>query len=219
MSDTPLRVVIADDHPAQRMGARMALEDDGFEVVAEAADTPEAVTAALRHRPDVCLLDVRMPGGGGVLAAAQIAKALPATAIVMLTVSQEETDLFQALQAGAGGYLLKDMNAARLGPAIRGVIAGEAALPRALVARLIDEFRGRDRRRRLPVIGGRRVSLTAREWEILEFLREGRPTSEIAELLSIAPVTVRTHVAAILHKLRVGSREEMMRLLEERTLV
>jgi len=209
-----ISVLLADDHAAVRAGIRLALAGEGFNVVAEAADGPSAVEAALRERPDIALLDVNMPGSG-IKAAEEIAQSLPGTTVVMLTVSRNDDDLFAALRAGAAGYLLKDTDPGRLPFALRGVLEGEAALPRGLVARLIDEFRTRGKRRRLPLMRQRGVELTEREWQVLEFLHDGLTTAEIADRMSISPVTVRRHVSEILKKLRVTSREEAIRLLEE----
>jgi DNA-binding NarL/FixJ family response regulator len=208
-----ISVLLADDHAAVRAGIRLALAGEGFKVVAEAADGPEAVAAALVAKPDIALLDVNMPGSG-IKAAEEIVQALPATTVVMLTVSRDDDDLFAALRAGASGYLLKDTDPGRLPFALRGVLDGEAALPRGLVARLIEEFRTRGKRRRLPLMRQRGVELTEREWEVLEFLHDGCSTAEIADRMSISPVTVRRHVSEILKKLRVTTREEAVRLLE-----
>src|SRR5215210_654738 len=128
-----------------RAGVRLALERGGFEICSEAEDGPSAVEAAERERPDVCLLDIQMPGNG-IRAAEQIAKRVPHAAIVMVTVSRSDSDLFDALRVGASGYLLKDIDPERLPLALRGVLNGEAALPRHLVALVIDEFRERGRR-------------------------------------------------------------------------
>jgi DNA-binding NarL/FixJ family response regulator len=214
VSSDGITVLLADDHAAVRAGIRLALAGEGFEVVAEAADGPEAVTAALEAKPDLALLDVNMPGSG-IKAAEEIVQALPATIVVMLTVSRDDDDLFAALRAGASGYLLKDTDPGRLPFALRGVLEGEAALPRGLVARLIEEFRTRGKRRRLPLMRQRGVELTEREWEVLELLHDGMSTAEIAERLSISPVTVRRHVSEILKKLRVTSRAEAVKLMEE----
>jgi RNA polymerase sigma factor (sigma-70 family) len=208
-----MRIVLADDHAPTRAGIRLALAGQGFQVCSEAADAAGAVEAALAHKPDLVLLDVHMPGNG-IAAAAEIAAKLPDVAIVMLTVSREDSDLFEALRAGAQGYLLKDTNPARLPFALRGVLSGEAALPRGLVARLIEEFRSRGRRR-LPLLRARGVELTDREWEVLELLYEGLSTREIAQRLSVSPVTVRRHVSEILKKLRVPTREAALELLRE----
>ena len=207
-------VLVADDHPPTRAGVRIALEQGGFSVCAEVGDAGSAVAAALRERPDVCLLDIHMPGGG-IAAAAEISRRLPDAAVVMLTVSREDSDLFDALRAGASGYLLKDIDPARLPLALEGVLAGEAALPRGLVTRLVQEFRTRQRSKRL-IAGFAGARLTDREWDVLELMREGESTAEIAERLAIAPVTVRRHISEILRKLRVTDREAAVRLLDER---
>lgn len=209
-----LKVLIADDHPPTRAGVRLSLEEGGFSVCAEVATAPAAVDAARRERPDVALLDVHMPGSG-IAAAREISSSLPDTAVVMLTVSRDDTDLFDALRAGASGYLLKDTDPERLPFALKGVLEGEAALPRGLVARLIDEFRDRD----VPAprrAGPELARLTTREWSVLDMMREGLSTAEMAERMFVAPVTVRTHVSAILKKLRVPDREAAVRLLEEK---
>ena len=207
---TAARVLIADDHPPTRAGVRWALEHDGeFEVCAELANATDAIEAARELQPDIALLDIHMPGGG-ISAAAAIATASPDTAVVMLTVSRDDADLFAALRAGARGYLLKDIDPARLPMALRGVLSGEAALPRGLVAHLIDEFRSRDS------VSGRRAgllaTLTEREWEVLTLMQEGLPTTEMAARMFVTPVTVRTHVSAILRKLQVSDRAAAVRL-------
>ena len=214
MTSQAVTVLLADDHAAVRAGIRLALSGEGFEVVGEAADGPEAVELARQVKPDIALLDVNMPGSG-IKAAEEIVQELPSTVVVMLTVSRDDDDLFAALRAGASGYLLKDTDPNRLPFALRGVLTGEAALPRGLVARLIEEFRTRGKRRRLPLMRQRGVELTEREWEVLEFLHDGLSTAEIAERMSISPVTVRRHVSEILKKLRVTSREEAVRLMDE----
>ena len=209
-----IRVVLADDHPSVRAGVRSSLEADDFTVVAEAADAPSAVAAVRDHQPDLVLLDINMPGSG-LRAARAISENHPDTAIVMLTVSRDDDDLFQALRAGASGYLLKDTDPDRLPIALTGVLNGEAALPRSLVARVIGEFQGRGRRRlSLPrrSIG---AALTAKEWEVLELMHDGQSTAEIATRLAVAPVTVRSHVAAILRKLQVPDRKAALALLDE----
>lgn len=210
----PLRVILADDHPPTRAGVRRALETTGWIVCAESGNANGAVDLAMEHRPDVALLDIHMPGGG-VTAAEKISAALPDTAVVMLTVSRNDADLFSALRAGASGYLLKDIDPDRLGLALEGVLRGEAALPRNLVARLMEEFRGRGRRR-MTLPNRKAVNLTSREWEVLELMGEGLRTAEIAERLQVSPVTVRTYVSAILRKLRVPDRAAAVKLLSER---
>jgi len=208
---TPPRVLIADDHPATRTGVRMALERDGIEVCAEAASASAAVDAALRERPDACLLDVRMPGGG-ISAASKISFELPATVVLMLTVSRDDDDLFESLRRGATGYLLKDGDPAKLAAAVRSALAGQAPLSGDLTAHLVNEFRQRPRPRRLVRHPEGRPDLTAREWEVLELLAEGVSTADLAKRLFLSQVTVRRHVSNILGKLGVSSREEAVRL-------
>jgi DNA-binding NarL/FixJ family response regulator len=204
------RVLIADDHPPTRAGVRLSLESSGeFEVCAEASNAADAVTQTQLLRPEVALLDIQMPGNG-ISAAAQITAALPETVVVMLTVSRDDADLFAALRAGARGYLLKDIDPDRLPHALSGVIAGEAALPRGLVARLMDEFRSRDRFGKRQE--GALAQLTDREWEVLRLMQQGKSTAEMAAEMFVSAVTVRTHVSAILRKLQVADREAAVRL-------
>jgi DNA-binding NarL/FixJ family response regulator len=205
-------VVLADDHPPIRLGVRMALMRGGFRVLAEAADGDGAVEAVLRERPDLCLLDVRMPGGGGVEAAARLSKLAPATAVVMLTVSASAEDLLAALRAGARGYLPKDTSPDSLPAALRGVLKGEAALPRTFVGRMLHEMRELPAPDSAPVRAGG-IELTARESEILRMLRSGLSTLEIAERLSLSPVTVRRHLSAGAAKLGADGRDEALRAI------
>jgi DNA-binding NarL/FixJ family response regulator len=217
MSNDQTRVIIADDHAPTRDDVRMALEaDDRFVVVAEAPDAFGAIEAAVREKPDLCLLDIHMPGGG-VRATWEIAARLPQTKIVMLTVSSDNTDLFAALQAGAAGYLLKEINPERLPYALADVLEGRAAMPRALVARLIDQYRDRAARRRTVVSGDEAEGrLTSREWQVLDLLRQGLRNSEIARRLHLSPVTVRTHVNSIVKKMGAPNRDALVRRLHDR---
>jgi DNA-binding NarL/FixJ family response regulator len=190
----------------------MALERDGLTVCAEVANASDAVEAALRERPDVCLLDVHMPGGG-TAAASMIGCHLPSTVILMLTVSHEGEDLFESLRQGARGYLLKEMDPAKLPVAVRAALQGEVTLPRALAGPLIDEFRDGARARRPGRQPRDRPELTRREWDVVELLSEGASTAEIAKRLFLSRITVRRHVSNILTKLGVSSREEAVRLV------
>ena len=201
MTGRRIRAVIADDHPTALAGIRESVEDGGFEVCGEAAEA----------RPDLCLLDVHMPGDG-IRAAREITEALPECAVVMMSISRDDEDLFAALRAGAAGYLLKDTDPARLPHALRGVLAGEAAVPRELVARLIDEFRTRGQRRRVPLRGRRGLELSGREWEVLDLMAEGLSTAEIGRRLVLSPVTVRRHISGILKTLGTPDREAAVRL-------
>jgi DNA-binding NarL/FixJ family response regulator len=206
-------VLVADDHPPTRAGVRLALENGGFSVCAEVGDAAAAVEAAIRLRPGICLLDIHMPGSG-IAAADEIGARVPDAAVVMLTVSQDDEDLFDALEAGAIGYLLKDTTPLRLPEALRAVLSGEAALPPHLVTKVVSEFRQRRRRRRVSLPGRKPVELTDREREVLAMMRDGLTTAEIAERLFVAPVTVRTHIAAVLRKLRVPNRSAAVELLQ-----
>jgi DNA-binding NarL/FixJ family response regulator len=210
-----IRVLIADDHARTRAAVREALERSGeFTVCVEAADAASAAEAANRERPDVCLLDINMPGSG-IAAAAAITASLPDTAVVMLTVSRQDNDLFDALRAGASGYLLKDAKHDRIGTALLQVLRGEASLPGTLVARLVEEFRDREHRR-VAIASDHATQLTGREWDVLELMRHNLTTAEIAQRLFIAPTTVRSHVSAVLRKLQVTDRAAAVELLTER---
>jgi DNA-binding NarL/FixJ family response regulator len=210
MSEWPT-VVLADDHPVIRLGVRMALMRGGFTVLAEAGDCDGAVEAVLRERPDVCLLDISMPGGG-IEAATILAGAAPETAVVMLTVSQSANDMLAALRAGAKGYLPKDTSPERLPAALCGVLKGEAALPRNLVGRVLHEFRHIPAPESAPLrVAG--VELTARESEILRLLRSGLSTVEIGKRLALSPITVRRHISAGVAKLGASSREDALRAI------
>ncbi|MGH3059610.1 MAG: response regulator [Gaiellaceae bacterium] len=211
-----VRVLLADDHVPTRDDIRRALAADSrFAVCAEAGDAAAAIDGAVREGPDVCILDVRMPGGG-VAAAWEISTRLPQTKIVMLTVSRDDTDLFASLRAGAAGYLLKDMDPAQLPNALGDVLNGEAALPPELVARVIDEFRDRSPRRRAVLASGGYETLKSREWQVLDLLRQELTTAAIARRLVVSPVTVRSHVNNILRKVRAESREALLQDFEER---
>lgn len=204
-------VVMADDHAPMRARIRAALESDGCEVLGEGASADDAVRLALEHRPDVVLLDIHMPGSG-IRAAEEITRSLPDAAIVMLTQSREDADLFDSLRAGASGYLLKDTDPAVLADALRGVLAGEAAMPPRLVARIMDEFRA-PTRRRFHRTSRAAARLSTREWEVMELLAGGLSTEEVAGRLFLSPTTVRVHVSTVLKKLRVKDRQSAFRLL------
>lgn len=212
-----LRVLIADDHAPTRDDVRRALTDAGMDVCAEAADAPHAVQQALETEPDICLLDIRMPGGG-VAAAWEIAARLPTTKIVMLTVSDEDTNLFAALRAGAVGYLLKDMDLQILPRALHDAVEGRAAIPRALVSRMVKQFHGTDPRFRTTAVAGEHgPRLTSREWDVLVGLADGLSTREIGRRLQLKPSGVRAHISAIVRKLGVDDRDEAVEFFRETT--
>jgi DNA-binding NarL/FixJ family response regulator len=201
-------VVIADRDPSTRAGLRMALEAGRFAISAEAGDAQEAVASVIGSVPDVCLLDVGLPGGG-ISAAAKICAQPVGPLVVMLTSHPDDDELLRVVRAGAVGYLRKDMDPGRLPNAIEGVLAGEAAVPRELVPGLIDEIRARGRRRRSSL----GVELTSREWDVLDLLEKGAATAEIASALCLSPVTVRRHLSAAVEKLGAGDRETAVSLL------
>lgn len=209
-----LRVLIADDKTAARAGIKRAIEPHGLHVVAEASQADDAMRLALEHEPDVCIIAVDLPGSGVEVTRA-ITQALPNTKIVMMSATARDEDLLEALRAGADGYLLMSTPASRLPHAIRGVTRGEAALPRAMTARLILEFRERGMSRRVLVHPDRaEVELTAREYEVFQRLRRHEGTAQIASRLGISQVTVRRHVASALRKLGAPNRRRAIEMLE-----
>ncbi len=204
--------MVADDHGLMRFALRRALEDGGFAVTGDTGDAADLIQVALGERPDVCLLDLHMPGA--LEAIERIASDAPETAVVVVTVSRNDPDLFEALCAGAAGYIPQDTGAERIPLALESILQGEVALPRAVVRKLVEEFRERRQRRRLP-LAERAGSLTEREWEVLDLLRDGLSTAEIAKRLFISQVTVRTHVRSIVKKLSVTDRSAAIGLLEQ----
>ncbi|MBT2522081.1 response regulator transcription factor [Arthrobacter sp. ISL-28] len=213
MVEQRLRVVMADDHARIRAKVRLALEAGGWEVCAEGATAGEAIEVAMEHRPDVVLLDINMPGNG-ISAAQEISRRLPESAVVMLTQSADDEDLFDSLRAGASGYLLKSTDPAALTDVLRGVLSGEAAMSPALVTRILQEFRAPSRRvlRWKPAAVAK---LSPREWEVMELLAQGLGTEDAANKLFVSPTTVRVHVSTVLRKLRVKDRESAFRVLRE----
>jgi DNA-binding NarL/FixJ family response regulator len=216
-TSSEVTVVIGEDEAGIRAGVRRALEARGIRVMAEAGTAAEAVAAATRYEPAVCLLAVQLPGSG-IEAAEQIKGALPDTKIVMLAESERDEDLFAAIRAGADGYLLKTTSVARLPDAIAGVLAEEAPIPRRLVTRLLREYRDQGRSRALCLPdSGKSVELTPREFEVITRLRQGATTAEIARDLRISEVTVRRHIASVNHKLGAPSRRAALALVEKAT--
>jgi DNA-binding NarL/FixJ family response regulator len=207
-----VRVLLADAHSATRAGLRMALGGGPFTIVAEVDSADAAVEEAVRERPDICVLDADMPGGA-VAPTAEIVRAIPDAAVVVMASSRNDATMLDVVRAGAAGYLLKDMNPERLQFALIGVTRGEAALPRMLVTRLMLEFRVRERRRHVPIGGGEAAELTAREWDVLALMSEGGSTKDIAGTLGISEVTVRRHISGLLAKLRVPDREAAVAIL------
>jgi DNA-binding NarL/FixJ family response regulator len=205
-------VLIADDHQPIRVGVRLALEEGGCDVVAEAETAYRAVELATDLRPDACILDVAMPGGG-LWALRTILDRQPRTRCLMLTISEDSADVLGALELGAVGYLLKDVAPAEVPRAVHAALSGEAVLDGQLTAVVLGELRRGPRADTVINADGRKVAFTPREWEVLDLLLGGLSTREIADLLGLRPITVRRHVSDAVAKLRVSSRAEALELL------
>jgi DNA-binding NarL/FixJ family response regulator len=203
-------VLIADDDAEYRGSVRDALDRDGFVVVGEAADAAAAIGVSTRLKPDICLIEIELPLEG-LNAISRIAKATPGTMIVVLSESDRQEDVVSAFTRGASGYLLKPISGEHLAASLRNAYAGEPPLSRTLVPYLVEEIR-RGAIRRLTLPGGA-VTLTPREWEVGELLREGHSTAEIANRLGVSPVTVRRHVGLLLNKLGAKDRDDAVDLL------
>jgi DNA-binding NarL/FixJ family response regulator len=205
-------VVLADDHVPMRETVAEILTADGFRVVGQAGDADGAIALARRRRPALCLLDVNMPGDG-IRAAGVVSADLPQCAVVMLTVHVDDDHLFDALRAGARGYLVKGTPPDEMLGALRAVLRGEPALSPGLAMRILERFRASGTRRvHVPDRGF--VDLSPREAEVLDLLRQGLQTSVIARRLFVSPVTVRSHVAAVLRKLNAADRAEAIRMFD-----
>jgi two-component system NarL family response regulator len=209
-------VLIADDDFGTRHGMGLVLEAAGLDARAGVADADAAIAEVRRESPDVCLVDLGLPGGG-LKVAGWVCTHAPETAVVLIADDVSDEELFDALRIGVAGFVLRNMNRARLPHVLRGVLRGEAALPRDLVGRLAQEFRERGRRRFFAIPDTRGVELTAREWEVLDLLQQQLTTRAVAERLGIAQVTVRRHIGEILRKLHVRSREDALALLSRRS--
>ncbi|MGZ6340840.1 MAG: response regulator [Candidatus Limnocylindrales bacterium] len=200
-----MRIVLVDDHALFRDGVASLLGAWGHEVVGQAADGAEAMELAGRLLPDLVLMDVRMPGVSGLEATARIKERHPGVAIVMLTVSEDEDDLFRAIKAGAQGYLLKNLESAQLRTMLEAVSRGEAAISPATAARIIDEFL-RVERGPAPRAPDR---LTERELEVLRLVTQGLRNKEIAARLGISENTAKFHLKNIVEKLHAQTRTEL----------
>ena len=201
-------MLVVDDHALFRRGLIMVLEsEEGVEVVAEAEDGDEAVAKAEEFAPDVVLMDVRMPKTSGIDATRQIADVIPTAKILMLTVSDEEEDLFEAIKAGASGYLLKEISIEEVADAIRAVVEGQSLISPSMASKLLTEFnalaKAADEKQQFPA-----PKLTARELEVLKLVAQGMSNREIASELYISENTVKNHVRNILEKLHLHSRME-----------
>lgn len=204
-----ITVLLADDHPVVRGGLRALFDTlDGIRVVAEASDGAGAIREALLNRPDVILLDVRMPGMGGIDAARRIAIDVPEAGIIMLTMVDDDVLVTDALQAGARGYLLKGAESDEIERAVRSVAAGDAVFSSAVVPGVVGRMRGPAS---TPAIG----SLTARERQLLDLIARGLSNTAISERMGIAPKTVGNHISSVFLKLRVATRAEAIVLARD----
>jgi DNA-binding NarL/FixJ family response regulator len=217
----PPRVVIADDQTLVRSGFRMILNASGIPVVAEAADGREAIAAVLKHRPDVVLMDIRMPEMDGLEATRQILASRPGQdmRIIILTTFDLDQYVYAALAAGASGFLLKDVSPEHLVAAVQLVRTGDALLAPSITRRLVERFAPRG-----TVSTGRTLdrdtsSLTPRELEVFSLIARGLSNHELAAALTLSEATVKTHVARILSKLNLRDRVQAVVLAYETGLV
>jgi DNA-binding NarL/FixJ family response regulator len=202
----PIRVLVVDDQELFRRGITMLLASDpGIEVVGEAGDGLEATDVAVATAPDVVLLDVRMPRRSGIEACRAIKESVPSTKIVMLTMSDEEADLYEAVKGGAAGYLLKDSSLEEVATAVRVVADGQSLITPSMATKLIDEFK---QMARADKEAGAGLRLTERELEVLRLVSRGMNNREISHQLFISENTVKNHVRNILEKLQLHSRME-----------
>jgi DNA-binding NarL/FixJ family response regulator len=208
-----MRILIADDHGIVRAGIRLLLErQPGLDVVAEAGDGIEAIDRALAERPDLCILDVGMPKMNGLQAAREIRSHLPDARVLMLSMHDDERYLFEALKAGASGYVLKREADQDLVGAVRAVGRGEAFLTNAAERSLIRDWMSDDTR-------GPTIPLTPREEEVVKLIAEAHTNSQIAEILHLSEKTVESHRANVLRKLGMRDRVELVRYAIRRGLV
>lgn len=201
-------VLLVDDEPLVRRGLRALLSDFAdLRVIGDAASGPAAVEAARKLRPDVVLMDVRMPRRTGIEACQLIKERVPSARIVMLTMSDEESDLFDAVRAGANGYVLKDVPGEQIAAGIRAVMSGDSLISPSMASKLLAEF-AQMRRRDTEVVAGHLPKLTEREIEVLGLVARGLGNREIGRRLFISENTVKNHVRNILEKLQLHTRME-----------
>ncbi len=203
-----LRVLVADDHALYRRGLEMVLsQEDDIDIVGEAADGAEAIRKVEELLPDVVLMDIRMPRRSGIEACTAIKDVVPSTKIVILTISDEESDLYEAVRAGANGYLLKDVPGEEIADGIRAVAGGQSLISPSMASKLLTEFatmiKKHEERPQVPV-----PRLTDRELQVLKLVARGMANKDIAKELFISENTVKNHVRNILEKLQLHSRME-----------
>ncbi len=219
----PPRVVIADDQALVRIGFRMILTARGIDVVGEAADGAEAVSAVRRLRPDVVLMDIRMPNMDGLEATRRVLEEAPECRVLMLTTFDLDRYVYAALAAGASGFLLKDVTPEHLAAAVRLVNTGDALLAPSITRRLVERFAsdvpGHGQGVRAPAIHRDLTALTPRELEVLTLMGHGLSNAELADELTLSEATVKTHVAHVFGKLGLRDRAQAVVLAYETGLV
>jgi DNA-binding NarL/FixJ family response regulator len=217
----PIRTMIVDDHALFRRGLEMVLETEpDIELVGQASDGAEAVEMAAEALPDIVLMDIRMPRSSGIEACRAMKAAAPSTKIVILTISDEEADLFEAIRAGASGYLLKDIPLDEVAETVRAVHGGQSLINPSMAAKLLTEFAAmarRDDEERSEELPAPR--LTEREMEVLKLVARGMNNRDIAKELFISENTVKNHVRNILEKLQIHSRMEAVMVAVREKLI
>jgi DNA-binding NarL/FixJ family response regulator len=195
------RVLLVDDHDLFRAGLRTLLEEQGVRIVGEAADGSQALARVREHAPDVVLMDINMPVMNGVDATREIARTSPLTKVVVLTISDADGDVIDAILAGAGGYLLKDSSIDELLRGIDAAVAGDSLMSPAVAAKLVQRIRSSSTDRGVP-----RAELSERELDVLKLIANGKDNAAIAGALHISPKTVKNHISNILMKLGIENR-------------
>jgi DNA-binding NarL/FixJ family response regulator len=214
---TPIRVLLADDHSIFREGlAALLVKRKDLQVVGQAKDGKEAFQKAKELKPDLVLMDIYMPGGGGLEATRRITEAFPSTKVIILTVSEEDKNLFEAIKCGAVGYLLKEIEMEELLDMLRGVSRGEAPVSRATANKILNEFAKHARKSQAEINEER---LTPREQQVLELLTQGLTNKKIANQLGITEDTVKGHLKNILGKLHLANRVEAATLALKKGLI
>lgn len=217
----PIRALIVDDHALFRRGLEMVLAaEDDIELVGEASDGAEAVEKAAESLPDVVLMDIRMPKSSGIVACRAMKEAAPSSKIVMLTISDEEGDLFEAIRAGASGYLRKDIPLDEVAEVVRAVHGGQSLINPSMAGKLLTEFATlakHDEEERVQQVPA--PKLTEREMQVLKLVARGMNNRDIAKELFISENTVKNHVRNILEKLQIHSRMEAVMIAVREKLI